>query len=71
MHAVMEEKTLELIELSAKTRETSGKNAARKLRSNNEIPAIVYGAKTDPEMLSINTIDLLKSLGNMVQWVFF
>ena len=45
MHAVMEEKTLELIELSAKTRETSGKGAARKLRKNNEIPAIVYGAK--------------------------
>jgi large subunit ribosomal protein L25 len=60
MHAVMEEKTLELIELSAKTRETSGKNAARKLRSNNEIPAIVYGAKKDPEMLSINTIDFIK-----------
>ena len=51
---------MELIELSAKTRETSGKNAARKLRSNNEIPAIVYGAKTDPEMLSINTIDFIK-----------
>ncbi|MDA3790444.1 MAG: 50S ribosomal protein L25 [Desulfobacula sp.] len=51
---------MELIELSAKTRETSGKNAARKLRSNNEIPAIVYGAKKDPEMLSINTIDFIK-----------
>ncbi|MBL6994058.1 50S ribosomal protein L25 [Desulfobacula sp.] len=51
---------MELIELSAKTRETSGKNAARKLRSNNEIPAIIYGAKTDPEMLSINTIDFIK-----------
>ena len=51
---------MELIELSATTRKTSGKNAARKLRSNNEIPAIVYGAKTDPEMLSINTIDFIK-----------
>ncbi|MBU0462462.1 MAG: 50S ribosomal protein L25 [Proteobacteria bacterium] len=51
---------MELIELSATTRKTSGKGAARKLRSNNEIPAIVYGAKTDPEMLSINTIDFIK-----------
>ena len=51
---------MELIELSAKTRKTSGKGAARKSRSNNEIPAIVYGAKTDPEMLSINTIDFIK-----------
>jgi len=60
VHAVTEEKTLELIELKAKTRKTSGKGAARKLRSNNEIPAIVYGAKTDPEMLSINTTDFIK-----------
>lgn len=51
---------MELIELKAKTRKTSGKGAARKLRSNNEIPAIVYGAKTDPEMLSINTTDFIK-----------
>jgi large subunit ribosomal protein L25 len=60
MHAVMEEKTLELIELSAKTRETSGKGAARKLRQKNEIPAIVYGAKKDPVMLSINTVEFVK-----------
>lgn len=51
---------MELIELSAKTREVTGKGAARKLRSNNEIPAIVYGAKKDPEMLSINAIDFIK-----------
>jgi len=51
---------LELIELSAKVRQTKGKGAARKLRQNNEIPAIVYGAKTDPEMLSINNTDFVK-----------
>ncbi len=51
---------MELIELSAKTRETSGKGAARKLRQKNEIPAIVYGAKKDPVMLSIDTIDFIK-----------
>jgi len=51
---------LELIELSAKTRETSGKGAARKLRQKNEIPAIVYGAKKDPVMLSIDTVEFVK-----------
>ncbi|WP_457552877.1 50S ribosomal protein L25/general stress protein Ctc [Desulfobacula sp.] len=51
---------MELIELSAKTRETSGKGAARKLRKNNAIPAIVYGEKKDPAMLSINTTDFVK-----------
>jgi len=51
---------LELIELSAKTRETSGKGAARKLRQKNEIPAIVYGAKKDPVMLSIDNVEFVK-----------
>lgn len=52
----MEERTLELIELTAKSRETTGKGAARELRRNNEIPAIVYGPKTDPMMLSLETV---------------
>jgi len=64
MHAVTEEKTLELIELSAKKREQTGKGAARKLRKNNEIPAIVYGAGKDPEMLSINAPDFVKIIRN-------
>jgi len=51
---------LELIELNAKTRESSGKNAARKLREKNEIPAIVYGAKKDPTMLSISNTEFIK-----------
>lgn len=51
---------MELIELSAKTRETSGKGAARKLRQKNEIPAIVYGAKKDPVMLSIDNVEFVK-----------
>lgn len=47
---------MELIELNAKLREKSGKGVARKLRSNNEIPAIVYGAKKDSMMLSLDTV---------------
>ena len=51
---------MELIELNAKTRETSGKGAARKLRNNNAIPAIVYGSKKDPAMLAIDTAEFVK-----------
>jgi large subunit ribosomal protein L25 len=51
---------LELIELNAKTRETKGKGAARKLRASKAIPAIVYGAKKDPMMLSIDTVEFVK-----------
>jgi len=60
MHAVTEERTLEFIELNAKLRETRGKGAARKLRRSNAIPAIVYGAKNDPVMLSLDTIEFVK-----------
>ena len=51
---------MELIELNAKTRETTGKGAARKLRADNAIPAIVYGAKIDSEMLAIDTAEFDK-----------
>lgn len=51
---------MELIELNAKARETKGKGAARKLRAINAIPAIVYGAKKDPMMLSLDTVEFVK-----------
>ena len=51
---------MELIELNAKARDTKGKGAARKLRANNAIPAIVYGAKKDPIMLSLDTVEFIK-----------
>ncbi|MCK4766867.1 MAG: 50S ribosomal protein L25/general stress protein Ctc [Desulfobacula sp.] len=51
---------MELIELNAKLRDTRGKGAARKLRRSDAIPAIVYGAKTDPVMLSIKTINFIQ-----------
>lgn len=46
---------MELIELNAKVRKETGKGAARKLRNENQIPAIVYGAKTENQMLSLVT----------------
>lgn len=46
---------MELIELNAKTRETTGKGAARKLRAVKSIPAIVYGGKKESMKLSVDT----------------
>lgn len=51
---------MELIDLNAKTRETKGKGAARKMRAANAIPAIVYGADVDPVKLSVNTTEFDK-----------
>ncbi|MCK5836404.1 MAG: 50S ribosomal protein L25 [Desulfobacula sp.] len=59
---------MELIELNAKLREKSGKGAARKLRRNNEIPAIIYGEQKEAEMLSIGTIEfdrIIRKNGSM------
>ncbi|OQY52139.1 MAG: 50S ribosomal protein L25/general stress protein Ctc [Desulfobacteraceae bacterium 4572_89] len=53
---------MELIELNAKIRENKGKGAAKKLRRSNAIPAIVYGVKKEPVMLSLDTIGFDKIL---------
>ncbi|MCW8799542.1 MAG: 50S ribosomal protein L25/general stress protein Ctc [Desulfobacter sp.] len=45
---------MELIELSVAKREATGKGAARRLRADNAIPGIVYGAKKEPVKLSID-----------------
>lgn len=44
---------MELIDLKAEIREKSGKIAARALRKNRAIPAVVYGAKTEPISISV------------------
>ena len=51
---------MDLIKLNANLRETSGKGAARKLRQNKMIPAIIYGPKNDPVMLSLDASDFDK-----------
>ncbi len=51
---------MELIELNAKTRENSGKGACRQLRRENQFPAVVYGAKKEAAMLSLDTSDFDK-----------
>ncbi|MFH1349471.1 MAG: 50S ribosomal protein L25/general stress protein Ctc [Pseudomonadota bacterium] len=46
------------ITLSARIRDKKGKEVARELRRNREIPAIFYGPGTEPVMLTVRTSDL-------------
>ena len=49
---------MELIELKTKIRTTTGNGPARRLRMSGQIPAVLYGPKTDSVLLSVNKIDL-------------
>lgn len=51
----MEGNTLDLIKLDATQRTDSGKGAARRARREKRIPAVVYGAKMSPLMISLDT----------------
>ncbi|MDQ1333424.1 MAG: large subunit ribosomal protein, partial [Thermodesulfobacteriota bacterium] len=42
------------LKLAAHERDTKGKGAARKLRKMNKLPAIFYGPRTQPIMLTVN-----------------
>jgi large subunit ribosomal protein L25 len=60
---------LEFIELKANTRAGIGKGRARSLRREGSIPAILYGPKTEPVLLSVNTREIEQVLkkGNIGQ----
>lgn len=49
---------MELIELKTKIRTTTGNGPARRLRMSGQVPAVVYGPKTEPVLLSVNKSDL-------------
>jgi large subunit ribosomal protein L25 len=49
--------------LDVTTREQSGKGAARALRREGRVPAIIYGHGREPQSLSVNTRELERLLG--------
>ncbi len=51
---------MELITLHATKRETKGKGAARKMRREKTMPAVIYGPKMDPLMLCLETSEFDK-----------
>ena len=52
-------------QLSANARDNGGKGAARKLRADGRIPAVVYGHGREPQPLSINTRELERLLDHI------
>lgn len=49
---------MNLIELKTKIRTTTGNGPARRLRMAGQIPAVLYGPKTEPVLLAVNQSDL-------------
>jgi large subunit ribosomal protein L25 len=49
---------LDNIELKAQPRTTKGNGPARAMRRDGRIPAVLYGPKTEPNMISIGARDL-------------
>ncbi len=53
------------IVFNAKVREIAGKGAARQCRREGRVPAVIYGGKKEPFMISLDPVELEKAL-NMV-----
>ena len=62
----------ETSELNATPREAGGKGAARAIRREGRVPAVIYGDKKDPESISLDFVDILKALhtGTFLSTVF-
>lgn len=50
------------IVFNAEIRENAGKGAARATRRNGRVPAVIYGGKIEPLMISIHPVELEKAL---------
>lgn len=50
------------VNMTAQTRNTFGKGASRVIRRAGKTPAVLYGPKTDPVALELNTKDFTKGL---------
>ena len=49
-------------QLNAKIRERAGKGAARATRRAGRVPAVIYGNKQEPVLISVDPVDLMKEL---------
>jgi len=52
----------ETSQLKAMARETGGKGAARALRREGRVPAVIYGDKKDPDTIHLDYVDIFKAL---------
>ncbi|MDP9204949.1 MAG: 50S ribosomal protein L25/general stress protein Ctc [Gemmatimonadota bacterium] len=53
------------VSLNADSRDTKGKGAARTLRSQGQVPAVIYGHGREPQSLVLNARDLDKMLSHI------
>ena len=53
-------------DVNAQPRQDAGKGASRRLRRQGLVPAIVYGARRDPEMISLLHNEMVRHLDNEV-----
>jgi large subunit ribosomal protein L25 len=53
------------VSLSANSRDATGKGAARTLRSQGQIPAVIYGHGREPQALALNARDLDRMLSHI------
>ena len=53
-----------MITFNAEKREKAGKGAARACRREGRIPAVSYGGKQEPMMISLQPVELEKALDN-------
>ena len=50
------------IVFNAEKREKAGKGAARAVRKEGRVPAVIYGGKEEPMMVSLHPVELEKAL---------
>lgn len=55
---------METFNISAKKRTDTGKGASRRLRRTGHLPGIIYGANSEPAMISLSHNELLRHLEN-------
>ena len=53
---------METFEISAEKREDVGKGASRRLRRDGKVPGIVYGAESEPTMISLDHHEIMHQL---------
>jgi large subunit ribosomal protein L25 len=61
---------MEISELKASLRTTSGKGVSRRLRKDGLTPAVFYGPKTEAVLLAVNSSDLMKILKGKEENIF-
>lgn len=53
-----------VFEFSAVSRATAGTGSAKAIRRNGNVPAVVYGGSTEPQLIELNTNEVVKRLAN-------